>query len=134
MFNPIRYDSGKLVKIYDGTASGTTIAKGDALDWSSGYLQRATSGTTEVRLVAMEDVVTAGGAHEDILCIVTDGVQFEGSTAGNSAVADRGTYYDLTDHDTLNDDASSSDVFYVIDVVGAAADKKVLGYFVHNIA
>jgi len=134
MFKPIRYDSGKIVCVKNGTASSTTIAKGDALDWSGGYLQRATSGTTEVRLVAMEDKVTAGGAHSDIICIITDGVQFEGDCAGNSAVAERGTYYDLTDHDTLNDDASSTDIFYVIDTVGAAADKKVLGYFVHNIA
>lgn len=134
MFKPLRYDSGKLITVISGTVSGTTITKGDALDWASGYLQRATSGSSEIRLVAMEDKVTAGGAHEDLLCIITDGVQFEADLANNSAVTDRGTYKDLTDHVTVNDDASSTDVFYVIDTVGAAADKKVIGYFVHNIA
>jgi len=134
MFNPIRYDSGKLITIVAGTVSSTTITKGDALDWASGYLQRATSSSTEVRLVAMEDKTTGAGAHEDILCIITEGVQFEADMAGNSAATDRGTYKDLTDHDTVNDDASTTDVFYVMDTVGAAADKKVIGYFVNNIA
>jgi hypothetical protein len=134
MFKPLRYDSGKLITVVNGTASSTTITKGDALGWASGYLQRATSATTEVRLVAMEDKVTAAGAHSDLLCIIVDGVMFEADQAGNSAVADRGTYFDLTDHDTLNDDASTTDVFYIVDTVGAAADKKVVGYFVHNIS
>lgn len=133
-FKPIRYDSGKLITIYSGTVSSTTIAKYDALDWASGYLQRATSSTTEVRLVAMEAKTTGAGAHLDIQCIIADGVQFEGDTANNTAVTLRGTYIDLTDHDTLDDAASTTDVFYVLDTVGAAADKKVLGYFVHNIS
>ena len=123
-----------MTTIKSGTASSTTITKFDALDWSSGYLQRATSGTTEVRLIAMEDVTTAGGAHEDIQVLVVDGVEFECDCTHNSGVTQRGTYVDLTDHDTLDNDASSTGVFYVTEVVGAAADKKVRGYFVHNIA
>ena len=127
-FVPLRYDSGKLVKLL--TASSTTIAKGDALDFSSGYVQRATSSTAEVRFVAMEDKTTGAGAHEEILCLYVDGVEFEADTNGNTSQALVGTKVDLTDHDTLNESASSNDVFYVTKVVGAAADKKVRGYFV----
>jgi len=134
MFTPLRYDSGKIVKIKSATVSGSTIAKFDALDWASGYLQRATSGSTEIRLISLEDVVTGGAAHEDLLVMYVDGIEFECDTANNTAVTLRGTYLDLTDHDTLNDAASTTDVFYVTEVVGAAADKKVRGYFVHNIA
>jgi len=134
MFTPLRYDSGKIVKIKSATVSGSTIAKFDALDWASGYLQRATSGSTEIRLISLEDVVTGDAAHEDLLVMYVDGIEFECDTANNTAVTLRGTYLDLTDHDTLNDAASTTDVFYVTEVVGAAADKKVRGYFVHNIA
>lgn len=135
MFTPLAYDSGKVMTIKDGTATSTTITKFDALDWSSGYLQRATSGTTEVRLVALEDVTTGGsGAHEDIQVLLTDGVLFEASTTHNTNANQRGYYADLTDHTTLDNDASSNDVFYIVEVIGAVADKKVRGFFVHNIS
>lgn len=134
MFTPLRYDSGKVSTVKEGTAFSTTITKFDALGWASGFLQRATSSTTEVRFVALEAVTTGASTHLDIQVLYTDGVEFECDTAGNSAQADRGTYFDLTDHDTLNDDASTNDVFYVVDTVGAAADKKVRGYFVNNIS
>lgn len=133
MFTPLRYDSGKITTIKDGTASSTTIGKFDALDWSSGYLQRATSSTTEVRLVALEAIVTASGAHEDITVLYTEGVEFECDTNANTAASQRGYYADLTDHDTLNNEASTADVFYITETIGAAANKKVRGYFVHNI-
>ncbi|MCK9578708.1 hypothetical protein M0R01_04460 [bacterium] len=134
MFTPLRYDSGKIVTIKSGTVSGSTITKFDALDWASGYLQRATSASTEIRMVALEDKVTAAGEHEDIQVLIVDGVEFECDCTHNSAVTQRGTYVDLTDHDTLDNDATTTDVFYVTENVGAAADKKVRGYFVHNIA
>ena len=134
MIQPLRYDSGKLVTIKSGTVSSSTITKFDVLDWASGYLQRATSGTTEVRLMAMEDKVTGSAAHEDIVCLVLDGVECEVDTTDATAVTQRGTYVDLTDHDTINNGASSTDVFYVTEMVGATTDKKLRGYFVHNIA
>ena len=123
-----------ITTIKDGTASSTTITKFDALDWSSGYLQRATSGATIVRYVAMEDVTTAAGEHEDIQVLYVDGVEFECDTAGNTSAALRGTFLDLTDHDTINQAASNTNVFYCTEIIGAAADKKVRGYFLMNIA
>lgn len=134
MFKPLRYDAGQLTTIKDGTASSTTITKFDALDWSSGYLQRATSGTTIVRYVAMEDVTTASGEHEDIQVLYVDGVEFECDTASSTSAALRGTFLDLTDHDTINEAASSTNVFYCSETIGAAADKKIRGYFMANVA
>ena len=132
MFSPIRYDSGKLVKLL--TAESTTISKGDALDFASGYAQRATSSSTDIHYVALEDVTTGAGEHKEVLCVNTDGVEVEGDTTGNTSQALVGTYIDLTDQSTLNEAASTTNVFYVQSIVGAAADKKVRGYFVRNVA
>ncbi len=131
-FKPTRYDSGKVASLL--TASSTTIAKGDALDFSSGYVQRATSGSTNIEYVAAEDMVTASAAHKAILCIKTKGVDFIGDTAGSSSQALVGTFIDLTDHDTLNQAASSTNVFFVENMVGATTDKQVIGHFVENVA
>lgn len=56
------------------TASSTTIAKGDALVFSSGYLTPATaSNTSDVPVViAEESVTTASGAHEEIKGLLVD--------------------------------------------------------------
>ncbi len=133
MFKPLRYDSGKITTIKSGTVSGATITKYDALDWASGYLQRATSASSEVRLISLEDIVTGAAAHEDIQVMYVDGIEFECDTASTVSIAShRGTYIDLTDHDTLNQAASSTDVFYVTEIVNTTG--VVRGYFVHNIA
>ena len=132
MFKPLRYDSGKTIKMT--TALNTTIAKGDALDFSSGYVQRATSESTNIELVALEDKVTGASTRLEILCVKTDGVEFEADTAGATSQALVGTFIDLTDHDTLNQAASSTNVFFVESVVGATSNNKVTGHFVENVA
>jgi hypothetical protein len=131
MITPLRYDSGKLVTIKSGTAASTTITKFDCLMWSSGYLTRADSTGAEVRLMAMEDVITASATHTNILCLYLDGVECEGDTNSTAAVTHRGTYIDLTDHDTLNEAASSIDIFYVTEFVTTS---KLRGYFVTKTA
>lgn len=132
MFSPIRYDSGKLVTLL--TAESTTISKGDALDFASGYVQRATSASTDIHVVAVEDVTTGAGEHKEIHCVLTDGVEIEGDTAGSPSQALVGTYIDLTDQATLNEAASTTNVFYVDGIVGPVANKKVRGFFVRNVS
>lgn len=126
MITPLRYDSGKLTTIKDGTASSTTITKFDLLNWSSGYLQRATSTSSNIQFMAMEDVTTASGANEDILVLFLEDVECEGDTNSTAAATHRGTLIDLTDHDTLNEAASSTNVFYVTEFVSTS---KLRGYF-----
>lgn len=130
MIKPLRYDSGKLTTIKDGTVADTTITKFDILDWASGYLQRATSSSTEARIMAMEDKTTASGAHEDIKVLYLDGVELEFDTNSTMAVTKRGTFLDLTDHDTVNEAATSTDVIYCTEMVGATTDNKGRGYAV----
>ncbi len=126
MITPLRYDSGKLTTIKSGTASTTTITKFDLLEWSSGYLQRTTSTGTNIQFMAMEDKTTASGAHSDILVLNLEDVECEGDTNSTAAVTHRGTLIDLTDHDTLNEAASATNVFYVTEFVSTS---KLRGYF-----
>ena len=128
MLTPQRYSSGRTVTMK--TVSETTITKNNALDFSNGYVQRATNATTEVRFVALEDKTTAAAEHEDILCLLTDGVQFIGDTNSTMAQSKVGTYIDLTDHDTLDENTAQDNVFYVTEMVGATTNNKCKGFFV----
>lgn len=131
MFLPIRYDSGKLVKM--ACANSQTITKGDALvDNGSGYLAVAASSTAvDINYVAMETVVTTA-TGQFVLCIRTAGVQFEADTDNNPAQTDVGTYCDLATLNTVNPDASTNALFYIEELVGAVTNKKVLGHFIEG--
>ena len=126
MITPLRYDSGKLTTIKSGTVSDTTITKFDLLDWASGYLQRATNASTNIQFMAMEDVTTGAGAHKDILVLHLENVECEGDTNSTAAVTHRGTLIDLTDHDTLDENTSDDNVFYVTEYISTS---KLRGYF-----
>ena len=130
-FEAKRYDSGKAKTMK--TEASTTIKKWDALVVNaSGFVQRAVAGTTYVPYVALEDVTTGAGENKEILVVATREVEFEADTNGNTSQAVVGVKADLTDHDTVNEAASVNDVFEIIGVIGAAAAKKVKGFFVQK--
>jgi len=131
MITPLRYDSGKLTTIKSGTVSSTTITKFDLLEWASGYLQRTTSTGSNILFMSMEDLTTEAAAHEDILVLNLDNVECEGDTNSTAAVTHRGTFIDLTDHDTLNEAASSTNAFYVSEFITTS---KLRGYFTFLVA
>lgn len=115
-------------------AASSTVAVGDALAFTSGYARRATSSDAEIKFVALEAKVTGSGENPYIRVMRTDRVTFEADTANNTAQTLVGTKVDLTDHDTVNDAATTTKVFFVENVEGAAANKKVIGNFVMKIA
>lgn len=127
-FYPFRYYEGKDCEV--AMENTVTVAKGDALDDSDddGLFGLATSSSDFVPYVAMETVTTTS-AGQKIKAIRTWGVQFLADTTNNTAATDRNLTADLTDEDEVNNGASSNDVFYIEETVGAAADKKVLGTF-----
>ena len=127
-FTPIKYDSGDTESIK--IAASTTIAKWDALvdDWN-GLLVRATSGASEVRYVSLEAKVSWAAETPEVLVVRTDKVLFEADTNAAPEQTDVFTKADLTDHDTLNESASTNDVFFIEKIVGATTDKKVQWYF-----
>lgn len=132
MFKPIRYDSGKLEKV--ACANSQTIVKGDALaDNGSGYLAVATSSTAvDIEYVAQESVVTTADGQL-VLCVRTQGIQFEADTDADPAQTDVGTFADLASVSTINPDASSNDLFYIESVVLPLTSRKVLGHFVEGV-
>lgn len=130
-FIPVMRSSGKSVEL--PVEASATITKGDALEFDGGYAQRATSASTDIRFVAAEDCDNSAGSDGDkvVNAIQTVGVRFEGTTAGTAAQTHVGTFIDLTDHDTLNQAASTTNVFYVDEFVDTAT---VRGHFVSNVA
>lgn len=127
-FRPTRYSEGDITKVR--MSASVTVAKYDALVVTSGFVLRATSSATECRYVAMEAKVD-DGTNEYLKVVRTMGVEFIADTNADPVVAtDLGIYADLTDHDTLNESASSNNVFFVEDTVGALTDKQVRGFFV----
>lgn len=129
MIQPLRYDDGKLVKLTGAAALNATITKFDLLTYASGYLQRATSATTEVRFMAMQDLTASASVYQDILVLNLDGVECEADTAANVTVGNLGVAHDLTNYATINDTGVTTKVFFVTQMVGASANKKVRGYF-----
>lgn len=67
-----KHSSGKSREFL--TASSTTIAKGDALVFSSGYLTPAAATDTAANpiVIANEDVATGSGEHKKILGVLVD--------------------------------------------------------------
>ena len=113
-------------------AASATIAKYDVVEFSSWYLQRCTSSSAQWRkYVALEWKTTAAGENPEILVLPTHPtMRFEADTnAAPVQATDVWVEADLTDHDTLNESASSNDVFFIEKIVWATTDKKVQWYF-----
>lgn len=127
-FTPTQFDSGRLVK---KPVTAATFAKGDCMKNSSGNLVKFGSDEQiPCEYVAMETVSvtpTAGDLH---LFIRTRGVTFEADTNAEPVKStDVNIYADISSASTVNESASDDDTFFIEDVVGALADKKVRGFF-----
>lgn len=116
--------------------SSLAVASGDALalgigstTWSAGA---ATTEHWQLKAVATETVTTAAttvnARH------VLPGQFWVAETANNSAAADNGDRMLLTDANTVNntgtDNTSEEACFIQLGVIGAAAEKRVLGFIV----
>lgn len=115
-------------------ATSTTIVAGAALVWSSGYVTNASSGTTEVNFVAKESKTSTSDNPFIEVWRASANTLFEADCTSNTAATQRGTKVDLTDASTLANTATTNKVFLVETVVGAAADKKLVGSFVQKTA
>jgi len=130
MFKPLQYDSGRTKEL--AVKDGETISKGDALQFDSGKVKRAASGTHNVRFVALEGVTKASDAK--ILAVQTHGVEFEADCTNTTNIDQVGVSNALTDHEYVNNtNTETGNAFVVTKIVGAAADKKVRGYFLDRV-
>jgi hypothetical protein len=132
-FEPVQYDEGKTVKLPFST--GETVVRGGAVvaDTDGYYIMAGSSTATDIYYVALETVTTTADG-DMVLCLrVHDKVIFEVDTDANPARTDVGTLCDLASVSTANPDASTNDLFYIEDIVGAVADKKIRGFFVDGV-
>lgn len=132
-FVPTQYDEGQTVNLPFST--GETVVKGGAVvaDTDGYYIMASSSTATDVYYVALEDKTTTADG-EEVLCLrVHNKVIFEVDTDANPARTDVGTLVDLATVSTVNPDASTNDLFYIEDIVGAVADRKVRGFFVDGV-
>ena len=133
MFTPVQYDEGKTVELPFST--GETVVKYQTVvaDTDGYYIAGASSTATDVYYIALEDRVTTADG-EMVLCLrVHDKVIFEADTDADPARTDVGTLVDLATKSTINPDASTNDLFYIEDIVGAVTDRKVRGFFVDGV-
>ena len=101
------------------TASSTTIAKGDALVFSSGYLTPATASnyTAEPVVIASEDVATGADAHNRILWILVDPtLEFIVECDDNTAQSQVGTLVKFKDKATL-DNGTTGGFIQIIEIL-----------------
>ena len=121
----VRGSEGK-TRLYKMAVS-TTIVANTFLGFTSGYVRPAVAGDAEIKLIARESKVTDGSTNSEILCEeIDESVIMEVDTAGNTAVTLIGTKIDLTDAATANQAATTTKVLYVVWIIWAAANKKIL--------
>lgn len=100
------------------TASSTTIAKGDVLAFSGGYLTPATASntTTKPYVVASEDVTTGAGEHKKILgLIVEPNMEFIADCDDATLQAQVGTAVKFKDKATVDNGTTGGNI-YIIEV------------------
>jgi len=130
MLRALAYDSGKSLSLELGASQ--TIVKGDGLVWSSGYLVAAAAGEEIFDYVAQEAKTTAGGKYTfiDVLPASGSNIQYEVDTYANTAEAQRGVAYEAKTKSQIdNGTSATANGFFVEQIVGAAANKKVIGRF-----
>ena len=110
------------------TASSTTIAKGDALVFSSGYLTPATaSDTTACPIVIAEEAVETGAwAHKEIKGLLVDPtMEFIVDCDDDTAQSQVGTSVKFKDKATADNGTTGGN----IKVIAVMAGKKALVKF-----
>jgi hypothetical protein len=128
-FTPVRYDEGKLITL--ACAASVTFVKGDAVKNASGYITPSASGdNTDVEFVAMEGKTTGGSTGELLQCVKVRGTEFVVDCSNTPTQAQMLTQVDLSAAGTIDTSATTDQVFFAAQIVGAAADKKIRGWFV----
>lgn len=104
------------------TAANVDVAAGDALIWSSGYLDVATATDSPIAGVSLMDITGESGVNKDIAYVpATDEVIFSAQCSGAPAVSVRGTAVDIEGSsgsmEVNEDSTSNAAVFQVIGLV-----------------
>jgi hypothetical protein len=122
------------IREYSSAVSTTLTTNSAVATDSSGYLIPATSSTAAkfVGVYVGPTVTTDSSTHatcqvdEDPLAV------WVADTGADTAQAQIGLTYDLTDSVTVNNAATSVKVFKILGYLGAVGDRKAIGVFVKN--
>ena len=129
-FIPLHEEEGKVHRL---EVAATTFTKGDACVFDgSGQMVKATAGNGAPIWYVIADTVaskaTAGDLHS--FWPAWGDTIFLADTTTDPTQAQMGTYVDLvTNAATLDTAASTDDLFMLMKIQGAAADRKVQGFF-----
>jgi len=130
MFKPIQNDVGKGISI--PLAASVTVTEGMGLVWASGYLTPVVATGEKADYVAKGAATTGAGEHTSIEVVPAAGsrIRFEATTFADTAATQRGVAYEFkTSLSVDNATAASANGFMVDEIIGAAADKTVRGFF-----
>lgn len=126
----LQFENGRTLSI--PLAVSQTVGRGDGLVWSSGFLALAAASEEIVDYVAEEAITTDGSSNTPILVrpCSQSRIRYEIDTDANTAATDRGQAFEMKDKNTLdNATTATANGFLVDEVVGAAANKVVRGFF-----
>lgn len=114
-------------------AGSQTIVKGDMLVNSSGFLATASAGgNVPVVAIAAEAASSTTEGDKILVYEVTPDIKFVCDTDDVPTQAQMNAAVDIASKSTLDEDASADDIFFAEEIVGAAADQKVRGYFTYG--
>ncbi len=130
MFKPVQNDVGKGISV--PLAASVTVTAGMGLVWASGYLTPVVATGEKADFVARGAAVTGAGENTSIEVVPASGsrIRFEATTDAVTAAAQRGVAYEFASSTTVDNTTGASANGFVIDeIIGAAADKTVRGFF-----
>lgn len=129
-FLPINYSEGNIVELQVGAE---TFTKGDGcvFDGSGQMVKNTAAAGVPIFYVIAEDVAvaaTAGDLHKFYRTFSAPIFAVDTDAAPTQSLM--GTYMDtVTNAGTIDENASADDLFFAEKIIGAAADKKVQGWF-----
>jgi len=127
---PQNYDEGNIVELQVGA---TTFTKGDACVFDgAGQMVKATAQAGVPIFYVIAETVSVAAVAGDLKRFHRTfyAPMFIVDTTGVPTQAQMGTYMDtITNAGTIDQAASADDLFFAEKIIGAAAEKKVQGWF-----
>ncbi len=116
---------------YGKSANSAVIVKGGVLVYASGYLQHATTASTNLAGVAAESLTGDGTTLVSFYPAIPEN-KFKAATTGTPTQAQVGTTCALETATTIDEDETGVTVFLIEEVYNAT-DKEVIGSFSNTV-
>lgn|SRR3990167_381015 len=131
MFTPVKYDSGKVLRL--PVTASATLTKFNHCKMTSGYLAAGDAGDNEASYIALETVTDATAVNGSTFCDVLpvdDAVEFEALCTATLVQATHvGNDYDFSTAAIVDLAATTDKIFHIDAIVGAGTDRIAYGRF-----